>query len=72
MKTLCPISAPIMRQVVAIAGTLVVIVSILGFLVHPYFFFGDMFIGTMLIIYSTTGLCPMAYFLSKLPCNTSK
>ena len=44
MKTLCPISTPIMRQVVAIAGTLVVILSILGFLVHSYFFFGNIFI----------------------------
>ena len=46
-----------------LAGTFVIGGSLLGYYVSPNFLFFTMFVGAMLILSSTTGICPMEIFL---------
>ena len=57
------------RQVRIAAGLLVTGFSLAGFLVHPAFFYGAAFIGFMLTLTGTLGICPMMSVLSLLPWN---
>ena len=46
-----------------IAGSFVIGGSLLGYFLHPSYLFFTMFVGAMLILSSTTGICPMELFL---------
>ena len=41
-----------------IAGSFVIVGSLLGYFVSPNYLFFTMFVGAMLILSSTTGICP--------------
>lgn len=60
---------PLERQVRLVAGLLVSIFSLLGFLVAPQFHYGAAFIGFMLFITATLGICPMISILQWMPWN---
>lgn len=60
---------PIMRQVQIVAGGLVLLFGILGFLVSTNFFFGALFVGGGLFYAGLSGNCMMATILGKLPFN---
>jgi len=62
-------SFPIMRQVQIVAWGLVVLFSILGFIVHPSFFFGGLFVWAGLMFAGISGFCGMATLIAKLPFN---
>lgn len=64
-------SAPmsLMRQVQMVAGGLVLLGAILGWLVSPYFFGLSAFIGAGLFFSGLTGWCGMAMLLAKMPWN---
>jgi rhodanese-related sulfurtransferase len=62
-----PIS--IMRQVQLIAGSLVLIGTILGALVSPWFLVLSGFVGAGLTVAGATGTCMMARLLARLPYN---
>ena len=57
----------IMRQVQLIAGGLVLLGVILGFLVSPHFFGLSAFVGAGLMMAGATGWCGMATLLRRLP-----
>lgn len=61
---------PLMRQVQAVAGSLVLISVILGFFIAPAFFGLAAFVGAGLTFAGLTGFCGMAILLSKMPWNT--
>ncbi len=46
-----------------IAGSFVIGGSLLGYFVSPYFMFFTMFVGAMLLLSATTGICPMELIL---------
>jgi hypothetical protein len=48
------------------AGIFVVGSVVLGFLVHPGFFYFTGFVGVMLTIFALTGFCPMSIILHAL------
>lgn len=54
------------RAILLIAGVFVTTGMGLGFLVHPYFFALSGMTGVMLIIFATTGYCPMAIALHQI------
>ena len=56
----------LLRTVFLVAGVFVLVSSILGFLIHPYFFYFTAFVGFMQIFFAITGYCPMAILLYKL------
>lgn len=60
---------PIQRQVMLVAGALVVLGITLGTLVHPWFVFLSGFVGAGLMVAGATGFCGMALLLAKLPYN---
>jgi len=60
---------PLMRQVFLVAGLLVFIGSVCGFMVSKNFFFISLFVGAGLTISGATGWCGMAILLSKMPWN---
>lgn len=60
---------PIMRQVQMIAGSLIVIGVVLGFLISPGFFLLSGFVGAGLTFAGVTGFCGMANILMLLPYN---
>lgn len=62
---------PLERQVRIAAGLLVLGFSLLGFFVHTLFFAGAAFIGFMLALTGTLGICPMMSALRLLPWNRS-
>ena len=62
-----PIS--IMRQVQIIAGSLVVLGTVLAALVSPWFIALSAFVGAGLVFAGVTDTCMMAKLLSKLPYN---
>jgi len=62
-----PIS--IMRQVQIIAGSLVLIGTLLGVFVSPYFLILSGFVGAGLLFAGVTNTCMMARLLAKLPYN---
>ena len=61
----------IMRQVQLVAGGLVLLGVILGFLVAPAFFGLSAFVGAGLTLAGATGWCGMATLLRRLPWNRS-
>ncbi len=60
---------PIMRQVQMIAGTLITLGVILGFLISPLFFLLSGFVGIGLTFAGISGFCGMANLLMLLPYN---
>lgn len=58
-----------MRQVQIVAGSLVLIGAILGWLVSPYFFGLSAFVGAGLTFAGISGFCGMARVLGYLPWN---
>lgn len=62
-----PIS--IMRQVQIVAGSLVLLGTLLGAFVSPWFLFLSGFVGAGLTFAGISGTCAMARLLAKLPYN---
>jgi rhodanese-related sulfurtransferase len=58
-----------MRQVQIVAGSLVLLGVVLGFLVHPAFFGVAAFVGAGLTFAGATGFCGMAKLLAFAPWN---
>jgi rhodanese-related sulfurtransferase len=59
------------RQVRIAVGTLVVIGSVLGLVIHRGFFSIPLFVGSGLVFAGVTDFCGMGILLSKLPWNRS-
>ena len=59
----------IIRQVQMVAGSIVLIGSLLGGFVSPWFFIVSGFIGAGLLFAGITDTCGMAMMLSKMPWN---
>ena len=59
----------IMRQVQLVAGGLVLLGVLLGFLVAPAFFGLSAFVGAGLMMAGATGWCGMAKLLQAMPWN---
>jgi rhodanese-related sulfurtransferase len=57
------------RQMRIVAGSLVIIGVVLGFLVHRYFFSLSAFVGAGLVMAGVTNICPMINMLAKMPWN---
>ena len=57
------------RQVRIAAGAIVLIGVVLGFTVHPYFFFVSGFIGAGLMFAGITDWCGMGMLIAKAPWN---
>ena len=57
------------RQVRAIAGSLVLMLTILGLTVSPWLFAGTLFVGGGLLFAGVTDLCLMATMLGRMPWN---
>lgn len=62
-----PIS--IIRQVQIVAGSLVLLGTVLGWLVSPWFFAVSAFVGAGLTFAGISGTCAMAEILGRLPFN---
>lgn len=60
---------PIMRQVMIVAGSLVLIGAMLGTWVHPWWFGLSAFVGAGLLFAGVTGICSMTYVLKLMPWN---
>jgi rhodanese-related sulfurtransferase len=60
---------PIIRQVQIVAGSLVVIGTVLGAAVSPWFLLLSGFVGAGLVFAGATGICGMAAILLRLPHN---
>jgi rhodanese-related sulfurtransferase len=60
------------RQVLIVAGSIVVVGSALGFFVHPYFIGIAAFIGAGLVFAGITDTCGMGMVLAKMPWNQVK
>jgi rhodanese-related sulfurtransferase len=61
---------PIMRQVMIVAGSLILIGVILTYFVSPAFIILPLFISVGLLVSGITGWCGMAKVLSKMPWNS--
>jgi rhodanese-related sulfurtransferase len=57
------------RQVQIVAGVLVVIGGLLGFLAHPGFYALSVFVGAGLIFAGASGICATAKILARAPWN---
>lgn len=62
---------PIMRQVQLVAGTTVLLTTILGAFVNPWFLLISAAFGAGLTVAGSTGFCGMANFLALMPWNKS-
>ena len=60
----------IMRQVLIVAGSIVLVGVALGFAVHPAFFGVSAFMGAGLLFAGSTGWCGLALLLKQMPWNT--
>ena len=60
---------PLMRQVQIVAGSLVLLGVVLGFLLGPAWFGLAGFVGAGLVFAGVTGFCGMARLLARLPWN---
>lgn len=60
---------PLMRQVMIVAGVLLIAFTALAVLVNPWFMAGTGFIGLGLTFSGITGICAMATILAKMPWN---
>jgi len=59
----------IMRQVLIVAGSIVLVGVALGFAVHPAFFGLSAFMGAGLVFAGSTGWCGLALLLKAMPWN---
>jgi len=59
----------IMRQVLIVAGSIVLLGVALGFIVHPAFFGLSAFMGAGLLFAGSTGWCGLALLLRQMPWN---
>jgi rhodanese-related sulfurtransferase len=59
----------VMRQVQIVAGSLVVLGGVLGFLVHPAWFALSIGVGAGLVFAGVSGTCAMASLLRRMPWN---
>lgn len=73
-KTKSDQNAPIslFRQVQIVAGSLVVLGTLLGAFVSPYFLILSGFVGSGLVFAGVTNTCAMGMLLAKLPYNQRK
>jgi rhodanese-related sulfurtransferase len=62
---------PVIRQVMLVAGLLVLTGSILGLTLNSFFFAVPVFVGAGLIFAGATGWCGLAYILERMPWNHS-
>lgn len=62
---------PVMRQVLLVAGILVLSGTLLGVFVNPAFLAVPAFVGAGLAFAGATGWCGMAYLLERMPWNRS-
>jgi rhodanese-related sulfurtransferase len=60
---------PIIRQVMIIAGLLVLVATLLGWLLNPYWYILATVVGAGLLFAGVSGFCFMAYCLEKMPWN---
>lgn len=60
---------PIIRQVMIVAGSLVLLGTILGTWVYPWWYALSAFVGSGLLFAGLTGICSMSYLLAKMPWN---
>jgi predicted branched-subunit amino acid permease len=58
------------RQVRIVAGSLVLIGAVLGWLVHPGFYGLAAFVGAGLVFAGITDFCGMGLLLARLPWNS--
>lgn len=65
------VTIPVMRQVLLAAGVLIVLFVAAGFLISPWGFLAAGLIGGGLTFAGSTGICPMAMVLSRMPWNRS-
>ncbi|MCE9624980.1 MAG: rhodanese-like domain-containing protein [Deltaproteobacteria bacterium] len=63
---------PLMQQVQVVAGTLILIGTLLAWLVHPAFLILTGFVGTGLAFAGLTGFCGMAQLLGRMPWNRTQ
>lgn len=54
------------RCIFLIAGMLVALFSILGFILNPAFHYASLFVAGMLVFFSLTGYCPMAILVDTI------
>lgn len=54
------------RLMFLVAGTFVIICTLLGFTIHTAFHFATLFVGSMLMFFSITRYCPMAILLDRI------
>jgi rhodanese family protein len=59
----------IMRQVQIVAGSLILLGSLLGWSVSPYFYWLPAFVGAGLTFAGISGFCGMAKLLARMPWN---
>lgn len=59
----------IMRQVQIVAGSLILLGAMLGFLLTPAFYGLSAFVGAGLLFAGVTGFCGMAHLLALMPWN---
>ncbi len=62
---------PLIRQVHITVGSLIIALTTLGFIHHPYWHMGAGLMGLGLLNAGATGWCGMAMVLSKMPWNRS-
>lgn len=60
---------PLFRQVMIAAGLMLLVGLALATWAHPAFIVIDWFVAAGLVVAGTTGLCPMASLLARLPWN---
>lgn len=60
---------PVMRQVMLVAGALVLSGTLLGIFVQPWFLAVPAFVGAGLSFAGATGWCGMAFLLERMPWN---
>ncbi len=60
---------PLIRQVMLVAGSLVLAGTILGFVINQDWLIISIFVGAGLIFAGISGICPMAMILEKMPWN---
>ncbi|SUO96977.1 rhodanese family protein [Suttonella ornithocola] len=68
-KGKCKNTPDIIRQMQIAAGSLVLLSILLGYFVHPTFYWLSAFIGAGLIFAGITGFCGLAKLLAKMPWN---
>ena len=60
---------PIIRQVMIVAGILILVGVILGIYVSDWWYFLSGFVGAGLLFAGIAGICSMTYILKKMPWN---